>query len=139
MIHWTDRYIGFPWLAGGRDVIKGLDCWGLLRYVYEWEFGIELSPHACSTQTLADHLRVQDQELANANWRETVMPREGDAVALGKGALFDHVGIFTDIGEPAILHARSGVLSELITLKEMTRLGWKHVKFYRHVNMYSSH
>ena len=44
----ANKYVGLRYLAGGRDVdgeVSGVDCWGLVRLVYEREFGINLPGH----------------------------------------------------------------------------------------------
>ena len=50
MESWWDKYLGLPWVIGGRER-SGVDCWGLVRLVYRQECGIELpswvdDPHA---------------------------------------------------------------------------------------------
>ena len=40
-VNWTSRYVGIPFVDGGRG-IDGLDCWGLFLLVYLEQFGIEL-------------------------------------------------------------------------------------------------
>lgn len=36
------KYLGIPWMNGGRDEKEGLDCWGFVRYYYENEKGVIL-------------------------------------------------------------------------------------------------
>lgn len=50
MAQWWEKYLGLPWVIGGRDR-SGIDCWGLVRLVYKEECGLVLpswldDPHA---------------------------------------------------------------------------------------------
>ncbi len=39
---WWAKYVGIPYLDRGRDARQGLDCWGLVRWVYLQEQGLAL-------------------------------------------------------------------------------------------------
>jgi cell wall-associated NlpC family hydrolase len=42
-MRWADRYVGTPFVARGRELVPGLDCWGLVRLVLLEQAGIEVS------------------------------------------------------------------------------------------------
>lgn len=127
-MHWTEQYIGIPWLLGGRDK-SALDCWGLLRLLYRQEYGIELSTYANGTaETITEVLSSG----AVDKWHSVETPQEGDAVAIGRGDTFSHVGIYLELERPSLLHAQVNSSSNIITLRQMRRTGWSNLKFYQH-------
>lgn len=73
------RYLGVPYVWGGTDPAKGLDCSGLVQRVYK-DLGIDLP-------------RVsQDQARAGTAVPSLAQARPGDLVAFGSPA--DHIGIY---------------------------------------------
>ena len=73
------RYLGVPYVWGGTDPAKGLDCSGLVQRVYK-DFGVNLP-------------RVsQDQARAGTAVPSLAQARPGDLIAFGSPA--DHIGIY---------------------------------------------
>jgi len=73
------KYLGVPYVWGGTDPAKGLDCSGLVQQVYK-DLGIELP-------------RVsQDQARAGTAVPSLAQAKPGDLVCFGTPA--DHIGIY---------------------------------------------
>ena len=51
---WVARYIGIPFVSGGRTII-GCDCYGLLYLAYTIELGIEIPSLADRYTDALDH------------------------------------------------------------------------------------
>ncbi len=135
-MHWSQHYLGIPWRTGGRDVRTGLDCWGLLRYIYQKAYNIELSEHAAALGTLASNDEVVFDELSTNQWAEIengVTVEDGDVVAMGKGAKFSHVCVLVKLEQICVIHTARKCLSCIKTLKQMREDGWDNIKVYRHV------
>ena len=128
---WPEHYLGLPWKLGGRSM-TGLDCWGLLRFIYGVQFGITLSEHPVSGK-LADADMVVQEELGAHCWVPIISPQVGDVVALGKGAGLCHVGVYVETPAPSILHIAADCPSVIVGLKLLYRKGYQNVKYYRHV------
>lgn len=131
---WPEKYLGYKWLTGGRDANTGLDCWGLLRFIYAREFRIDVPEYAATPGALAAPDAVLEGEKASHAWFEIESPTPGDVVALGNLTGFSHVGVYVMIPEPAIIHIAAGRTSTILTLKGMKRQGFSKQKFYRHVD-----
>lgn len=82
------KYLGVPYVWGGTDPAKGLDCSGLVQRVYK-DLGIDLP-------------RVsQDQARAGTAVPSLAQARPGDLIAFGTPA--DHIGIY--IGDNKMIAA----------------------------------
>ena len=74
--HWSDEYVGIPWLWGGRTR-AGLDCYGLVQIVYADVLGVYLPPHDYGTPTAAGAI-VVDEATRGRMWRPIDDPAELD-------------------------------------------------------------
>ena len=61
--------VGTPYVAGGRDAKRGLDCWGVVLEFYRRAFGIDLpdpvsmASATCEAAPVSDHfLRIEVEE-----------------------------------------------------------------------------
>lgn len=138
--HWTEPFIGLPFKEGGRDA--SVDCWGLLVLVYKTFFGIKVHEYATKSLILEhEHAQVADAELSSDLWVEISEKDaiDGDAIALGRGKTFHHVGVVVKSGARANvlhIHKRASVVEDVSVLRS---IGWNHIKFYRHVERSPHH
>ena len=131
---WPEKYLGIPWLSGGRVLERGLDCWGLLRHIYYVEFDIELSEHAVPIGTLATGDSLIEHEKETHAWFEIDDVTPGDVVALGNAGGFSHVGVYVEVPEPSIIHIARDRTSCIASLRTLVRQGFHRIKYYRHVD-----
>lgn len=96
--------VGVRYAPGGSTPVAGLDCSGLVRYVFEQVTGTTLPRTAREMARLGQ--RVAAAEL-----------QAGDLVFFNTRAAFSHVGIY--LGENRFVHAPSpGRAVEIVTLSE---------------------
>jgi probable lipoprotein NlpC len=110
MSHWSSRYIGLPWLAGGRS-FKGSDCYGLAWLVYREELGIELRSYDDGYVTAEEREEIAELiagGMARGPWREVEISdaREFDGVIIRRGGFASHIGIVVSRG--LMLHVSAG-------------------------------
>jgi cell wall-associated NlpC family hydrolase len=128
MNHWSTKYLGIPWVSGGRTD-QGLDCWGLLCTVFKNERGVEVNPHAsmCIEQPFSMRLALQE---TSGPWTVVDTPEPFDGVAIGRNGSYHHVGIY--IGDDSILHTQKNVGSHITPLSRLSQSGLDTVTFYRY-------
>ena len=135
----ANTYVGMRYLAGGRDIdgevlgasgASGVDCWGLVRLVYDREFGIKLPGHdgvnrdTTSDEDLADYGAAQMED-----WERVRSPEPGDIVLLRVKGNPMHVGVVTAPGD--FLHVRAG--SDSVIDRYRSRLWADRIEgFYRY-------
>ena len=102
VVQLAETYQGIPYLWGGTDPERGLDCSGFVQHVYR-QFGIELP-------------RVsRDQARQGTEVPSIDQARPGDLVAFGEPV--DHIAIY--VGDGKIIHApRTG---DVVRITDMHR------------------
>ncbi len=105
----VNRYIGLPYKDKGRS-IEGVDCWGLVRLVYQAEFGIELPSYtecyASATEAAEIDKLITGERGA---WTEVLPGQErlGDIIVLRLLGHPMHVGVIVEPG--MMVHILEGV------------------------------
>ena len=91
---WTDSYLGWPFLEGGRSR-AGIDCLGLYLLLNRERLGREIPDLACTRAAAVKHRLAEAQRAA---W-QPVAPhevQEGDLVMMKAGGHLAHVGYTLD-------------------------------------------
>lgn len=133
---WAAAYIGMPFVERGRDA-HGVDCWGLVRLVYEREFGLVLPSYTENYVTITDaeeiHLIVE-HERARPVWSEVPLAAalDGDVLVIRLLGRPIHVGVVVDA--PWFLHVTQGINT---TLERWDQPIWARrlVGCYRHARL----
>lgn len=100
----TNAYTGLRYLAGGRDA-AGVDCWGLLRLIYDQEYGVTLPGFAeADPERLADAALAEYVAAHREGWQRIKVPEVGDAVLLRLAGEPMHIGVVC--GDGRFIHAR---------------------------------
>lgn len=130
-MHWSQNYIGLPYLSGGRGPEK-VDCWGLLYLVYLNEFKIELPLYPGMAVEFNPRNAQRAKEAIIDDWSPAPLPFEGCAVAMSLKTSIHHVGVYTAADRGKVLHCwgQSPIIAE--TIKSIRFKGIKTVLFYRH-------
>lgn len=115
MRHWSEPFVGLPWLAGGRDM-AACDCWGLVRLVYRVVLKVELEAfddRYATTEERAEIAALIAGEKIVGKWREIAPGAEADfdVIVFNCFGHESHVGLIA--GRGMMLHATQGRLSGL--------------------------
>lgn len=132
--HWAEKYIGLPWLSGGRGP-RVFDCWGLLRWVSANDFKRPELPDYPIPPEWKERVREEiKQALTGPEWIRLSRPVDGCAVGLSCNLAFlHHVGIFGEIDGGRIIHAdRPQVVA--VAPHVMRQNGWARIEFYWHTS-----
>lgn len=131
-MHWATKYIGIPYVQGGRDS-TGLDCWGLVRLVYKEVFGMDLPLYpGITAKGLLYITSTIEEEAKEGEWDEVAFPFEGSAVAMSQRKAIHHVGVFTTSDGGKIIHCQDGQSVIADTPRRLAQKGFKVVRYYRH-------
>jgi cell wall-associated NlpC family hydrolase len=116
-----DRYVGIPYRAGGRDFC-GIDCWGLVRLVYDEELGIELPTYDGIFAGKEDaHAAGEVMATESRKWQQVQRWQPFDVLLLRLGAgIPTHVAVY--LGNGLMLHALDGADS---TIERTDSLKWR--------------
>lgn len=107
------QYVGTPYVSGGTNLNKGVDCSGFTQTVYS-QFGIQLQRRS-RDQFSSNGVRIQRDEL-----------KPGDLVFYYSPV--SHVAIY--IGDGKVVHASTssrGVVIDPVSMNGMVPVGYKRV------------
>ncbi len=111
--NFAKQYVGTPYVSGGTNLTKGVDCSGFTQTVYK-KYGIQLQRRS-RDQFSANGVKIQRDEL-----------KPGDLVFYYSPV--SHVAIY--IGDGKIVHASTsnrGVVIDPVSMNGMVPVGYKRV------------
>ncbi len=123
------KLLGIPFLDGGRDLKRGLDCYGLAMVVFN-QMGIEIPEYYASAfndQAVSNQI----DKVKNIEWVQL----EKEALSVPclilmkfNSNLENHVGVY--IGEGKFIHCRNPIG---VNIDRIESPAWRHriVGFYR--------
>ena len=119
IIEHTRSLLGVKYKWAGLNPAKGLDCSGIVKYVFA-KLGVELPHRAAELAKLGDPI-VKD----------TAAMQPGDLLVFGKpGKRISHVGIY--VGDGKMIHASSSsnhvVEAEVVKYRPAGGLQWRGVR-----------
>lgn len=139
---WHEKYIGIPFQEKGRhDVDKGLDCYGLVRFVLDKEHSIRLPSFVQDYSSTNEGKTIERKLLTEAtNWLDVPRNTEQEFdVAIMRGiyrtngsiqAANLHVGLIAYRG--ALLHVEQGAETVLEMYFKNRMLSDRIISIHRH-------
>ncbi len=143
-MHWTARYVGLPYVDGGRDRF-GVDCWGLVYLAFPAEAGIAVPSYGeiAATELVAIAREIRSAK-ENGTWLPAIgAPRDFDLVLMAGDRVRDpertqetrvdlHIGLCAMIsGEQRILHVERKTHTVCVpvehpSVRNRIREYWRH-------------
>ena len=124
--------IGTPFSNKGRNIATGLDCWGLVMYVFGLH-GVVLPDFNADAFQYAENDKRVIESLQEGKWEAVKYDPESDeplvVVMKMHPKYIAHVGVYA--GDGRILHTTAGTGA---ILSKVTALQRRIVGFYRHVD-----
>ena len=123
------KIIGTPYEICGSD-LKGMDCSGLVKYVYAIQ-GIELTNTLFSSSVYC-HKSIAKEfkaELASPRWVKVDHPTHGGLVGMGNSRVVNHCGIW--LNGDRILHATGGVGAAMQTAQSLKTQRGYTFRYYK--------
>ena len=114
--------------AQGPD---SFDCWGMVRWVLEHEYGVKVPAVNVNPDNLRSVLVAFKSDLAFQAFEEVFDPKDGDVVLLRQSKHPVHAGLWLDVDGGGILHCcrDGGVVFQ--TLQSLHLCGWQIHSYYR--------
>jgi cell wall-associated NlpC family hydrolase len=130
---WITEYIGVEYKENGRDCESGVDCWGLIKCIYDNEFNIDLPDYNEKYEKRGKQYKLEENDYSflESNWRKISMKNKevGDLLLFDMNDMIFHVGMI--VAKHKFIHVHAGIQT---VLDEMNNLRWENRihGLYRH-------
>lgn len=128
ILMWWKKYIGLPFKERGRDM-KGVDCYGLLKIIYERELKINLVDYLDFYQHTADKNLAEVIDHEKRKWEEVSQPKQFDVVLIKMQGLPMHLGVMCSGNN--MIHCMEGINTAYENIASM-RWSTRVMGFYRY-------
>jgi hypothetical protein len=92
-LSWLNRYIGSPYVYGGRT-IDGMDCYGLLVLIFKERYSIDLPDWFGDEIDLKGRSGQIADVVCSGRWTEMEDPDDGDIAVCFRTKLAFHIGLY---------------------------------------------
>jgi len=120
--------VGVPFVSGGRDVVIGMDCWGLVMEIY-MRYGVKLPDFTVDAFAFNAIDMLAGEEVTSRRWEEVYPPITEDQAPLVvlmrmHPTLVTHAGVY--VGGNRIVHTTkaTGVILSRVDALESRIVGW---------------
>ena len=131
MYEWCRKYVGIPFVSGGRDE-SGCDCYGLVRLILMNEYAINiplLNGDYTNALNVSETKKLFFENVPLLCSEKIAVPEEQSIVLMKMCGRLCHVGLYA--GDGFIIHSRHkvGVVCERISSPQLAGCveGWYRV------------
>lgn len=120
-MQWLNDYIGIPYRFGGRDA-DGLDCYGLVKMIYEKEYYTQLPDWLTDVRDLKVRNDEFTKAITSGDFVEKEAPSDGDFVVCYRTRAAHHMGLYFAGG---VIHCVEGTG---VSYEHLAKFQRKYVK-----------
>ena len=103
MNHWYEKYVNIPYKLFGTNPDTGMDCFNLLRHIYERELSIEIPYFSSDYMNIVDdswfqktHRQAFLEASENGDWKQVDELKTFDLILMSIGAtnVVNHIAMY---------------------------------------------
>jgi cell wall-associated NlpC family hydrolase len=133
-MNFVEKYVGIPFVDHGRSW-QGVDCWGLVKLVYETECRILLPSYGeISAEELTRVAHEVAEESSKEPWRPVTDPILFDVAVMHRRKAPVHVGVVVALNPVRLLHIERATHAVFVPVTHPS-VSFRSISYFRHRNM----